>query len=128
MVSFYCTVLNLTLVQVRNMIEFMFPENESTIVEYGTVLVSEGDDFDCSVEPGYCGRGLYLTADYHGTSTQFEKLLSQFTNALDQLGATYDIECEIDVDTHVSYCFCRHPDYEDADTSIPILQSLAHHN
>lgn len=112
MVSIYCTVFNLTLAQVRNIVEYMFPQNQSSIVECGTVFLSNGDVFECSAEPGYCGQGLYLSAEYHESFTSFEKTISELKSLFEKRAGIYDIEYEIEKDGAFTSYFIRHPAYE----------------
>jgi len=113
MISFYCTILNLTLVQVRNMIEHMFPENESSIIECGTIFLSDGEVLECSVEPDSHSSGLYLTADYSGSFYEFEKVLHKLKSTIEKQSGIYDIECEIHDEGDQTTYSVRHPEYHD---------------
>ena len=97
------------------MIEKMFPENESCILERGTVFISDGKILECSVEPDSHSQGFFLAADYHDSFLEFEKVLEELKSSIEKNGGVYDIECEIHDEGEESTCFFRHPEYGEAE-------------
>ncbi|MCU0439126.1 MAG: hypothetical protein MUC49_14605 [Raineya sp.] len=95
MINLYCTLLNINLLQIKNIIEAMFPDNTSSIVESGTFFLSDGNFFECSVEPSYFS-GYYLSATYDTSLDTFQNSLSDLKEKIEASKGIYDIDYEIE--------------------------------
>ena len=95
MVKIYCALLNAELLQIRSLVESIFPENFSSIIEQETVFLSDGDIFECSVEPSDTGNSLSLSAEYKGDVQGFVEMLFEVKANFSTYGIVYKVEFEI---------------------------------
>jgi hypothetical protein len=90
----YCTLLNTTLDQLKILIETRFPENTTQMIESGRIFLSDGDNFECSIEPNEDGKGLYLSAEYPSPTMELDAYMIFWEEALDTISAIYNLEIE----------------------------------
>jgi hypothetical protein len=100
---------------IQIVIKKLFPDDKSELIEQGTVFLSEGDVFDCSVEPlfGKHSNHFYLSASYNGSNESHELFLSDLIAALDANGVVYSVDSEFQKDDGGYYeNNIRHPDFD----------------
>lgn len=78
--NIYITFPGTHLSELSSALKGWFPENEYQLIETGTVLVSEGDLFECSVEPN--AGELYLSGEVKLVHQPAQEWVMDFTQKL----------------------------------------------
>jgi len=95
---------------IRKAIEKLYPENKSKLIESGTVLLSEGDVFECSVEM-HEKRLYYMSANYKGGDTALPSFLNGLQASFDEQHIVYSIDIEEQDGDEYTERNISHPDY-----------------
>ena len=100
--------------KVSMVIEKLFPDNDSKFIETGTVFISEGNIFECSIEPLEKNHAeqLYFSANYLGDTASYESFLSSIITEFDKNEIVYTIDSEFKEGDKYFEKNIRHPDYD----------------
>ncbi|BDS12805.1 hypothetical protein [Aureispira anguillae] len=109
--NIYCTILNVTLEQIQEVIKETYPQNESSLIEQGTVFISEGELIDLSAEQAPVSEGIYLSMNYNGEELKFKEFVDHLIAKLEAEDLIYDLEYELEKDGNFESFNLRHADY-----------------
>ena len=101
------------IMSIKPIVEQSFPENSISVIEQGTVLLSDGKTFDCSIE-NYSDKYdkiLYLVGSYKNNIIFFEEYLSNMINVFAKNNIFYNVDYEIENDKDFVTSNVRHPDF-----------------
>lgn len=98
MIRVYGSLYGAQMQQVKTIMENLFPSNRSSTIEQGSVFLSEGDLFECSVEKDDLFKRLSLSAEFKGSEAQLEERMLGLKEMLKENGIEYDMEYEIEKD------------------------------
>jgi hypothetical protein len=117
-ISIYSRIIA-DLEKVKLVIEQLFPDNHNELVEEGTVFLSKGDIFECSVEPrnNKPVKQLYLSGTWHGDTASYESFLSGLTNAFNKNDIVYTIDSEFKEGDEYVEKTIFHPDFDKLNTA-----------
>lgn len=108
------SILVTDLKKIQTVIEKLFPDNTGVLIEKGTVFLSDGEIFECSVEPrsnAYLER-FYLSATYKGDQVSFDYFLSNLIFEFEKNEIVYNIDSEFREGDGYFEKNIRHPDYD----------------
>ena len=114
MINLYSRFVNSDLNEIRSIIEKLVPNNKSSFVEQGSVFLSEGIIFYCSVDLDESNDGLFLSGGFKGDIVKFEELVAKFQRELDDKGIIYDIEYEVEKEGEFTSFFIKNSGFDDA--------------
>lgn len=114
MINMYCSFKNITILQIKTIIEKLFPDNKSKIFEDSIeeVFVSDGSLFECSLESSLIKNEKYFSANYHSNLTGFLVFLGKFIEELNAEKIIYNIDYEREEDGKYIEQNIRHPNFE----------------
>jgi len=98
MIKVYGSFYDARIQQVNTIIEKLFPSNRSSTLEQGSVFLSDGYLFECSVEEDNLFKRLALSADFKGNEAQLKDVMATLKKMLTDNGIGYDLEYEIEKD------------------------------
>jgi hypothetical protein len=98
--------------KVTIIIEQLFPDNNNQLIDTG--FSSEGDIFECSVEPrnNRPVKQLYLSGTYQGDKASYESFLSSLVAAFNKNEIVYSIDSEFKEGDEYVEKTVFHPDFD----------------
>jgi len=108
-ITLYCMLIA-DIENIRKALEKLYPENKYSLIESGTVLLSEGDVFDCSVEM-HEKRLYYMSATYTGGEAELAALLTGLQASFEEQKIVYSIDIEQQIGDEYTERNISHPDY-----------------
>lgn len=102
--------------KVSSIIEQLFPDNHNELTE--AVFSSEGDVFECSVEPrnNRPVKQVYLSGTYQGDTASYNTFLSSLVDAFNKNGIVYSIDSEFKEGDEYVEKTIFHPDFDKVNT------------
>lgn len=112
-ISIYSRIIG-DLEKVSMVIEQLFPDNRTELVENDTVFLSEGSVFECSVEPRNHKpqKQSYLSGTYHGDKATYEAFLTSLIAAFNKNEIVYTIDSEFKEGEEYVEKTVFHPDFD----------------
>ncbi|MBW8687738.1 hypothetical protein [Chitinophaga rhizophila] len=112
-ISIYASLLG-KLEDIRSTIEEVLPENSSRFIESGTIMLSEGNVFSCSIEPSgqHQTDDYYMSAKYLGTEADYKLLLARMADVFVKYSIVYSIDTVIQDGDEEIETYLVHPDFE----------------
>ncbi|MBT1686331.1 hypothetical protein [Dawidia soli] len=98
MIMFYGGFRGATLHQLKAVLDTLLPAGKSSFIETETVLVSNGDILEYSIDHDDAAGRLAFSAEFHGDEQELQAFLPKLVSALRVQAIDYSLEYEVEKD------------------------------
>lgn len=97
MIQIYAQLIITDVKSLENILHKILPQNDISLIEQKTVLLSNGDTFECSIEPLLTiNNGFYISGEFKNSLVEFNLFLSKLIKEFQLNNILYNIDYEIE--------------------------------